>query len=487
VNKFLESRVRGVLEQGLSRRTLLRGTTSAAAVAAVAGPLGARIGRAQSVPLAHSPDYGPLRETLDLTTGQPLLALPQGFRYRSFGWTGDLLQDGSPTPAAHDGMAVVHQDHRRVVLVRNHEVRRDSGVFSPAAPSYDPAGGGGTTNLEFRTWGDGEYVRSWASLTGTITNCAGGPTPWGSWLTCEEDTRGPSGDPTFDPNFAKLTKTHGWVFDVPAFGTASGRPIEGMGRFSHEATATDPRTLVTYLTEDVSVSLAEDGAVARASGFYRFVPEDKRRPTGDGRLQMLAIKGQPKANLSANTAPLIGNLYDVEWVDIADPTAQGADGNGVFQQGWAAGGAAFQRLEGAWYSERLIFFVSTSGGPASLGAVWVYDLDQQKLWALFESNGASDADYPDNITVSPRGGLLMCEDGDAGQYLLGLTRDGYTYRFARNIITLNGDERNDLSGDFSGSEFAGATWDRTGKWLFVNIQTPGITLAITGPWARGSL
>jgi secreted PhoX family phosphatase len=201
---------------------------------------------------------------------------------------------------------------------------------------------------------------------------------------------------------------------------------------------------------------------------------------------MLAVIGQDNIDLSG---PQLGNgPYHVRWVDIANPEDHGPDGNGVFQQGFAQGGAAFQRLEGAWYANGLIYFVSTSGGGAQDGQVWVYNPTHEQLWVLFESDGPATADNPDNITVSvsPRGGLLLCEDGDAGQFLLGLTQEGETFRFCRNSVLLNG-EVNGLVGDFTESEFAGATFDPTGQWLFVNIQTPGITFAITGPWSRGVL
>ena len=498
-NIDMDQRLREGLIKGLSRRSLLKGGTAAVGAAALTSSFGA-LSRAQAAsnPLS-SPDYGPLIETKDAHTGLYLLSLPKGFRYTSFGWTGDPLMDGTPTPPAHDGMAVVYTsgNGHRVVLVRNHEIRADSGAFAPDAPVYDRAGGGGTTNLEFNVH-RGHFTKAWASLTGTITNCAGGPTPWGSWLTCEEDTRGPEGDPTFDPDMPNLEKTHGWVFEVPAFGDAEVKPIRDMGRFVHEATATDPNTYITYLTEDISVTfLDEEPLIAeRGSGFYRLIPHDDFRPGTPhkpsnlaevgGKLQMLAVDGHDNIDL---TGSQIGQgPYHVRWVDIEHPEDHGSDGNGVFQQGLDKGGAIFQRLEGAWYGNGVVYFISTSGGGTENGQVWVYDPTVERLWLLFESDGPRTAENPDNITVttSPRGGLLLCEDGDAGQFLLGLTPQGETFRFCRNTVLLNGDI-NGLMGDFTGSEFAGATFDPTGKWLFVNIQTPGITFAITGPWKDGIL
>ncbi len=107
---------------------------------------------------------------------------------------------------------------------------------------------------------------------------------------------------------------------------------------------------------------------------------------------------------------------------------------------------------------------------------------------VFASPDESVLDNPDNIAVSPRGGLVLCEDGDrAFQKLRGLTPDGTIFTFAENRVVLNG-ERNGITGNFVGSEWAGATFEpKNGNWLFANIQTPGITFAITGPWKQGAL
>ena len=93
---------------------------------------------------------------------------------------------------------------------------------------------------------------------------------------------------------------------------------------------------------------------------------------------------------------------------------------------------------------------------------------------------------PDNITVSPRGGLILCEDGDGLEYLHGLTVNGEIFRFAQNNVKLSG-ERNAITGDFTTSEWAGVCYSADGQWLFANIQSPGITFAITGPWNKGPI
>jgi secreted PhoX family phosphatase len=449
----------------MDRRSFL--LKSAAVTSAAAIPFRALIARAQEAPhgglrRGRTVGYGPLVETPDMATGLSLLLLPEGFKYVSFGWRGDTMTNGAPTPSNHDGMAAfpwVNGPYPTVRLVRNHEVGPGT-PFSAAA--YDPAAGGGTTTLTFDPY-RASLISSEPSLSGTIRNCAGGVTPWGTWLTCEETT-------------LYTTMPHGYVFETPIDGVGDALPIRDMGRFSHEAAAVDPATGYIYETEDAGGS----------SGFYRFVPNVPGKLLFGGELFMLKVRGTELANLGASYAH--DATFDVEWVPIASPDSSSSamPGNFVWSQGRALGAATFARLEGCWYgNDRKIYIVSTSGGVTQ-GQVWEYDPAAETIRLVFQSPGADVLNMPDNITVSPRGGLVLCEDGSGLEYLHGLTVNGEIFKFAQNNVVLHG-ERNGIVGDFTGSEWAGACYSPDGRWLFANIQSPGITFAITGPWMSGAL
>ncbi|HXG65835.1 MAG TPA: alkaline phosphatase PhoX [Blastocatellia bacterium] len=415
----------------------------------------------------------PMPAALAALQGVPLLALPPGFKYTVFGATGKLMSDGEPTPGAHDGMASFSIDGR-IRLVRNHEIRNTVPTTTPVPSqtigdpdaAYDMLGGGGTTTLVI----DPEArlpERDFVSLAGSIVNCAGGPTPWGSWITCEETVLGEIRLPNGRGGYSR---DHGYCFEVSASANGQATPValRAMGRFSHEAVAVDPATGIVYETED-----------ANPSGLYRYIPNQPANLAAGGRLQMLAIKDRP--NYDTRAGQRVGKPLPVTWVDIANPDPPEAEtvSFAVYQQGEAQGGAAFARLEGAWYANGSIYFISTSGGDLGLGQVWEYrprGNSGGQLILLYESEGVSFLDSPDNITVSPRGGFVLCEDGDEEQFLRGLTQDGKIFNFARNIVP-----------GFDDQEFAGATFSPDGETLFVNIQTPGLTFAIWGPWEDGAL
>ncbi len=268
-----------------------------------------------------------------------------------------------------------------------------------------------------------------------------------------------------------------------------------MGRFAHEAAATDERTGIVYETEDPGSG--------RGAGFYRFIPDNPRRLSRGGRLQMLGIRNQPAYDARENQVP--GRRLSVQWHDITEPDPEYAnddDAAGTFQQGIRAGGAIFNRLEGCWYAGGSVYFVSTSGGDAKngdvnpdgyregYGQVWEYRTRERRLILHYESPGGEVMDSPDNLTVTPRGGLMVCEDdasdldGKNPNRVIGISPNGRAFVFAENV--------------FSDGELAGVCFSPDGETMFVNLYgdstgTPaqhagkGMTCAITGPWRRGPL
>ncbi len=264
----------------VSRRQFLAATGSLAFAAPLTA-FGERLS-GEALPARAGDGYGAIRPAADGATGLRLLELPEGFRYVSFSWRGDRLDDGRVTPGAHDGMAAFAAPGGRIRLIRNHEIDLDTGAFG-AAPAYDAGAGGGTTTVEFDP-ASGAFVKAWASLCGTTRNCAGGPTPWGSWLTCEETL--------VEPRPAnQFRQPHGYVFEVPSEGAATAVPLKGLGRFVHEAVAIDPSTGIVYLTEDHG-----------AAGFYRFVPKTPGTLIDGGRLEMLAVDARPPVRHADGTA-----------------------------------------------------------------------------------------------------------------------------------------------------------------------------------------
>ncbi|WP_395108285.1 alkaline phosphatase PhoX [Actinomadura sp. SCN-SB] len=447
--------------------------------------------------------YGPLRRVRSSNTGEELLALPEGFTYTVFGATGAPMSDGVATPIAHDGMAAFHGTHKGTVrLIRNHEVRTGPGsatgrVLVPGSARYDELGVAGTTTLEVDPE-TGRVLEHFISLNGTIVNCAGGMMLHGrGWLTCEETTAGPK---------QGWQRKHGYVYEVPLRGPRPGRPVnapplKAMGRFSHEAVAVDPRTGYVYETEDDS---------GKPNGFYRFRPRNRHDLSAGGILEMLKIVDRP--GYDTREGQRVKARLPVEWVRIDDPDPDLENGAATCtQQGLADGGAKFNRLEGCWYGEGSIYFNSTSGGDAKngdapnadgfregYGQVWRYIPNSKGrgvLVLVYESPGRKMLDSPDNLTFTPRGGIILCEDdasdADADPHplapgfenvnrLIGLDPGGEPFEFAVNIT--------------DDSEFAGACFSPDGSTLFANtlgstsgLTPPGRTYAIRGPWRRGPL
>ena len=337
----------------------------------------------------------------------------------------------------------------------------------------------------------GEVEEAWTGINGTQMNCSGGPMPWGTWITCEETVNGPDVGADFtNVSNVPLTQPHGYIFEVPTTGRSDAEPVTKAGRFAHESVAFDPRGGALYLSED---------NFGFPSGFYRYTPQTSPMETGrlanDGRLQMLKVKGVDEAHLEA--AQEKGARYHVEWVDIDDPdptfpytpgqpapTTNDAALVYVGDQGRAQGAAHFSRLEGTIYDNGVVYFTSTQGGGAAMtgpntvagygngfGQVWGYDTRSETLFLVYQSPSRQVLDFPDNITTSRRGTLILCEDNTDDNYVRGLSRGGQLWDIALNRLAGRTDD-----------EFAGSTFSPDGHTLFVNIQASrGMPVRDLGP------
>jgi secreted PhoX family phosphatase len=468
----------------LSRRRFIQGATAAGGGLAMGGPLSALTAQTAGAKQARrAPGYGPLSPTPEKDSGRAYLALPKGFEYRivnrSYEPSIAYPTQGSeptevPTPTTFDGMAAFAGPRGSTILVRNHENRGDDGeqaVIVPEAFRYDedPRANGGLTRLVVGP--DRRLAEPPLHLLGgTSTNCAGGPMPWGSWITCEETE-------------TTLGERHGYIFEAPADadGPVPAIPVPQAGRFSHEAVAWLDGVL--YETEDVR----------EQSCFYRYRPRRRIDSPGDlanssGPLEALAIEGMPGAD--GDTLE-VGRAYPVTWVPIGDPDP--ADGaTRTRQQGRSQGAVWFDRLEGCWESDGRILFDATEGGkpdvPGSsgtatteLGQLFEYDPRRKTLTLVFESPAPEVLQNPDNLVIVPHTGhVFLQEDSPGEQFVRGVTRGGEIYDVARTLI-------ND-------SEFCGGCFSPDGRTFFLNQQggeanTPddserGLTYAIWGPFDR---
>lgn len=472
-----------------SRRSFLRASVLGSTGLVVGGVDAALTAIAHGASL-KAEGFGPLAKD-----PAGILDLPKGFQYRLLSPTGasgekrldSKLDDGTPTPGAPDGMGAFAGPGGVTILVRNHEM--DLGMRPIVDPKrrlpYDARAGGGTTTL----WVDRErrLVKSFTSLSGTNRNCAGGVTPWGSWITAEESTNMPGGRNSRNADRDdRVSQRHGYLFEVDAKSEQQTKPVplKAMGRFRHEALAVDPATGFAYLTED-----RDDGLL------YRFRPAAVEQGTapsalrvGDyargGVLEALRVRNRPQlvTDNRGGTRVKLGEPLAIDWVRIpnVDPDmdmerkllgdVQTAK-TSTRAQGLAKGSARFRQSEGIAYADGSVYFCCTEGGASVNGQVFRIRLREQTLTLMVEPDEHTLLHGPDNLCAAPWGDLIACEDTHAGREnrLIGVTPQGRCYTLAHNAHRMNG-------------EFAGACFSADGGTLFVNIQRPGMTFAIWGPW-----
>ncbi len=451
----------------LNRRNFTGGLTALAFAGFAQHSSLANTGKA----LSHK-GYGPLQ-----ADPNGLLDLPEGFSYSVISEFRGAMSDGNRVPDRADGMGCFAMPDGKIALVRNHELKVghfDDGPFGDVPPTlatYDhredgkPLVGGTTTLLlDEQTLA---VEREHLSLVGTIRNCAGGTTPWGSWLSCEEDmTRAGDG----------VKRDHGWVFEVPAAheGLVNPVPLKAMGRFNHEAAAVDPATGIVYLTEDRNDSL-----------FYRFIPNVSGKLAEGGKLQAMAFASDAVDNDSRNWGTVTfkpGSWQFVRWIDVTDVESPKDD---LRDRGASNGAVKFARGEGIIYGDGEFYFCCTNGGAAKEGQIMRYrpsrfegqeqEADAPALLQLFmESSDRRQFSYGDNITIAPNGHLIVCEDqysDTVDNYLRGVTPRGEAYALGRIKVQ---------------TEPAGACFSPDGKTMFVNLYSPTKTLAISGRWNKAS-
>lgn len=462
----------------LDRRALFATGAAAVAFTGLARSVAAQSG--EETYLNEVEGYGPLKRDPNR-----LLDLPEGFTYQVISQSGDTMDDGLFVPGQPDGMGCFPLGGSQVALVRNHELKGASALHRNLGPggfheerigALDPARGfdtykngrplpGGTTTLIYDLQ-TRKVVRQHLSLAGTSTNCCGGHTPWGSWLTCEETTETPAD--------ADVTKAHGWVFEVPAqaTGLVDPVPLKAMGRFDHEAVCIDPRTGIAYLTEDKNDGL-----------FYRFIPNAPGELAKGGKLQAMAWRGQTSAdtrNQDGARTWNVGDWREVVWLDMEDVEDPAGD---LRKRGHAAGAALVARGEGIFWGQGELYMTATSGGPIKRGQVLRYQPSPEegraresrrpgRIQLFVESTNEKTLNMADNLAIAPNGHLVLCEDNystTSRNHLKGVTPAGKVYTFGRNVFQGN-------------AEFAGAVFAPDGETMFVNIMYPGLTFAIRGPW-----
>lgn len=428
---------------------------------------------ATPAPLGPGP-YGPIDQRRPDENG---IILPAGFRSRVIARTGDLVPGTNFVwPTAPDGQATFPTGDGGWILVTNSEWASAELLRGVGFPSESAGAlGAGVSAIRFAR--NGRIADAYRILAGSDINCAGGPTPWGTWLSGEEwDFVGVTkpqlaaafGPAAADYFFREGSVRAGQMWECDPTRPSEGVPLPALGLFQHEAAAVDVSTNVVYLTEDQRNGL-----------LYRFVPDS---PNIGGRPDLSS--GSLQAAQVLDPGGVVTGSSAVTWIPVPDPTATG----GVPTRFQLPAATRFQRGEGMWFDSGVVYFTTTSDDR-----VWAYDCASAEISVIYDRATAG-PDAPlsgaDNLTVHPfTGDLYVAEDGGNMELV---------------TITSPDDPNGRVSAPFArftpaagvpqvGTELTGPCFDPSGTRLYVSsqrgIQTSsfpfpqqGITYEITGPF-----